>query len=84
MSREPTQKIVRSQPSSSTTNGNSPPPPYPSVRLQAKILIPLLTSIAFGLMSTTLLIILVVPAFYAILEDFGLTSLAAERRHAAA
>ena len=53
-------------------------------RLQAKILIPLVTSIAFGLMSTTLLIILVVPASYANLNDFGLTSLAAGRRQAAA
>ncbi|MGI9498838.1 MAG: efflux RND transporter permease subunit, partial [Geminicoccaceae bacterium] len=48
--------------------------------LQAQILIPLVTSIAFGLMATTLLMILVVPSFYAILDDFGLTSLAAERK----
>lgn len=50
---------------------------------QAQILIPLVTSIAFGLVATTLLIIFVVPAFYTILDDFGLTSLAAERRKAA-
>ncbi len=48
--------------------------------LQAQVLIPLVTSIAFGLMATTLLMIFIVPAFYAILDDFGLTSLAAERR----
>ncbi|MGI9420761.1 MAG: efflux RND transporter permease subunit, partial [Geminicoccaceae bacterium] len=48
--------------------------------LQAQVLIPLVTSIAFGLMATTLLMILIVPAFYAILDDFGMTSLAAERR----
>ena len=48
--------------------------------LQAQVLIPLVTSIAFGLLATTLLIILVVPAFYAILDDAGMTSLAAERR----
>jgi len=47
---------------------------------QAQILIPLVASIAFGLIATTLLIVFVVPAFYTILDDFGLTSLAAERR----
>ena len=47
---------------------------------QAQILIPLVTSIAFGLISTTLLIVLMVPAFYTILDDIGLTALAAERR----
>ncbi|MEM8812275.1 MAG: efflux RND transporter permease subunit [Pseudomonadota bacterium] len=51
---------------------------------QAQVLVPLVTSIAFGLMATTLLIVFVVPAFYTILDDFGLTSLAAERRTAAA
>lgn len=52
--------------------------------LQAQVLIPLVTSIAFGLMTTTVLVLLVVPAFYAILDDFGLTSLARDRRLAAA
>ncbi|MEM8988779.1 MAG: efflux RND transporter permease subunit [Pseudomonadota bacterium] len=42
--------------------------------LQAQPLIPLVTSIASGLTATTLLILLVVPAFYAVLEDLGLTS----------
>lgn len=51
--------------------------------LQAQTLIPLITSISFGLLSATLLITLVVPAFYGILDDFGLTSLAAERKAAA-
>lgn len=45
--------------------------------LQAQILIPLVTSIAFGLIMVTLLLMLVVPAFYAVLHDFGLTSLKA-------
>lgn len=45
-------------------------------------MIPLVTYIAFGLLATTLLILLVVPAFFAILDNFGLTSLAAERRAA--
>ena len=52
--------------------------------LQAQILIPLVTSIAFGLIATTVLIVFVVPAVYAILDDLGATSLAAERRRAAA
>jgi len=47
---------------------------------QAQVLIPLVTSISFGLVGTTLMIVFVVPAFYTILDDFGLTSLAAERK----
>ncbi|WP_428687585.1 efflux RND transporter permease subunit [Roseibium sp.] len=47
---------------------------------QAQVLIPLVTSISFGLIGTTLMIIFVVPAFYTILDDFGLTSLAKERK----
>lgn len=43
--------------------------------LQAQFLIPLVASIAFGLLATTVLILLVVPATYAILDDFGLTEL---------
>lgn len=43
--------------------------------LQAQVLIPLVASIAFGLLATTLLILLVVPATYAILDDFGLADL---------
>lgn len=43
--------------------------------LQAQILVPLVASIAFGLMATTLLILLVVPSAYAILDDFGLVHL---------
>ncbi|MEM7522193.1 MAG: efflux RND transporter permease subunit [Pseudomonadota bacterium] len=43
--------------------------------LQAQVLIPLVASIAFGLTSTTLLILLVVPAFYVVLDDLGLTTL---------
>ncbi|MBX2805503.1 MAG: efflux RND transporter permease subunit [Hyphomicrobiales bacterium] len=48
--------------------------------LQAQILIPLVTSLGFGLLASTILVLFVVPAFYAILDDFGLTTLAAERR----
>jgi len=47
---------------------------------QAQVLIPLVTSIAFGLIATTVLIVFVVPAFYTILDDFGFTALTRERR----
>lgn len=40
--------------------------------LQAQVLVPLVTSLAFGLMATTLLVLLLVPAIYSILDDFGL------------
>ncbi|MDX1655257.1 MAG: efflux RND transporter permease subunit, partial [Candidatus Competibacteraceae bacterium] len=40
--------------------------------LQAQVLIPLATSIVFGLLATTALVLLVVPAFYGILNDLGL------------
>jgi len=39
--------------------------------LQAQILIPLVTSLAFGLMATTMLVLFLVPAIYSILDDFG-------------
>jgi multidrug efflux pump subunit AcrB len=45
--------------------------------LQAQTLIPLATSIAFGLMASTVLVLLVIPSFYLILSDFGLTEKAA-------
>ena len=41
--------------------------------LQAQILIPLATSIVFGLLASTVLILLVIPALYGILDDLGLT-----------
>lgn len=42
--------------------------------LQAQILIPLATSITFGLMASTLLVLLLVPALYVVVADFGLTA----------
>jgi multidrug efflux pump subunit AcrB len=39
--------------------------------LQAQVLIPLVASLAFGLMATTILVLFIVPAAYAILADFG-------------
>ena len=43
--------------------------------LQAQVLIPLVTSLAFGLMATTLLVLFLVPAIYSILDDFGLANI---------
>ncbi len=42
--------------------------------MQAQMLIPIAVSIAFGLMASTLLILVVIPCFYAIADDFGLTA----------
>ena len=50
--------------------------------LQAQILVPLVLSLAFGLMASTLLVLFVMPSFYAILHDFGLTTLARDKRQA--
>ena len=47
--------------------------------LQAQVLIPLVTSIAFGLMASTVLVLIVVPSAYAILHDFGLSTVAQEQ-----
>ena len=38
------------------------------------MLIPLATSIAFGLMASTVLVLLVIPSLYAILGDMGLVA----------
>ncbi|MEE8544502.1 MAG: efflux RND transporter permease subunit [Alphaproteobacteria bacterium] len=46
--------------------------------LQAQVLTPLVTSLVFGLLASTVLVLLVVPALYTILEDFGLTALSGE------
>jgi HAE1 family hydrophobic/amphiphilic exporter-1 len=48
--------------------------------LQAQVLVPLVTSLAFGLMASTVLVLIVVPTLYAILNDLGLTTLAREER----
>ena len=41
--------------------------------LQAQVLKPLVVSIAFGLIASTLLVLFIVPALYTILDDFGLS-----------
>ncbi|MCJ8268045.1 MAG: efflux RND transporter permease subunit, partial [Psychrosphaera sp.] len=42
--------------------------------LQAQVVQPLVVSIIFGMSMSTVLILLVLPALYVLLEDFGLTS----------
>ena len=42
--------------------------------LQAQVLIPLAISIAFGLLASTVLVLLVVPCLYAVLADVGLVT----------
>ncbi len=41
--------------------------------LQAQVLLPLVTSLVFGLFSATLLVLVMVPTLYVILDDYGLT-----------
>ena len=41
--------------------------------VQAQILIPLACSIVFGLMTTTVLVLLVIPALYSVFDDLQLT-----------
>ncbi len=50
--------------------------------LQAQILIPLVASLVFGLSASSVITLFVLPAFYAILDDFGISTLARERRAA--
>ena len=44
--------------------------------LQAQVLIPLATSIVFGLLASTVLVLFVVPALFSVFADLGLTSAA--------
>jgi multidrug efflux pump subunit AcrB len=48
--------------------------------LQAQILIPLVASLTFGLLASALIVLFVLPAIYAILDDFGLSTLARDRK----
>jgi len=41
--------------------------------LQAQMIIPIATSIAFGMASSTILVLVAIPSFYSILGDFNLT-----------
>ncbi|NND18038.1 MAG: hypothetical protein HKN98_05600, partial [Silicimonas sp.] len=47
--------------------------------LQAQILIPLVASLVFGLLTASLIVLFALPAIYAILDDLGLSTLARER-----
>jgi len=51
---------------------------------QALILVPLVTSIVFGMLTSTLLIMLVLPAMYAIMEDYGFVEFADDPQSVAA
>jgi multidrug efflux pump subunit AcrB len=51
--------------------------------LQAQVLVPLVNALAFGLASATVLVLVLMPALYAILHDFGLTSVSREGRETA-
>jgi hydrophobic/amphiphilic exporter-1 (mainly G- bacteria), HAE1 family len=44
--------------------------------LQAQVLIPLVASLVFGLLASTILVLIMVPAAYAILTDLRLTTVA--------
>jgi HAE1 family hydrophobic/amphiphilic exporter-1 len=46
--------------------------------LQAQVLIPLVTSIVFGMLTSTMLVLLVLPAAYGIMEDTGFIELTNE------
>jgi len=46
--------------------------------LQAKVLIPLIVSLVFGMLSATLLLLVVLPATFTILEDIGFTELSVD------
>lgn len=41
--------------------------------LQAQMIVPIATSIAFGMLASTVLVLVAIPSFYTILDDFGLT-----------
>ena len=47
---------------------------------QALILVPLVTSIVFGMLTSTLLILMVLPSVYAIMEDIGFVKLASAEK----
>jgi multidrug efflux pump subunit AcrB len=50
--------------------------------LQAQVLIPLATSIVFGLLASTLLVLFVVPALFSVFADLGMTTAAKIREEA--
>lgn len=51
--------------------------------LQAQILIPLVASLVFGMLTASLVVLFALPAIYAILDDLGLSTLAHAKKAAA-
>ena len=47
--------------------------------LQAQVLVPLVTSLVFGLIASTLLVLIVIPCLYSVLADFGRSPAKANR-----
>ena len=52
--------------------------------LQAQVLKPLVISVVFGLLASTVMVLFVVPALYSILADAGLGTIAGREREEAA
>ena len=50
--------------------------------LQAQVLVPLVTSLAFGLLASTVLVLFVVPSLYMILDDYGFTTVSRDKDRA--
>ena len=46
--------------------------------LQAQVLVPLVASVVFGMISSTLLLLLVLPAAYSIMEDLGIREISSD------
>ncbi|GAB4272582.1 MAG: efflux RND transporter permease subunit [Pararhodobacter sp.] len=65
-----------------TVVGMAPLLAEPSI--QAQVLKPMVVSMVFGMLASTMLVLVVLPAFFAILDDFGLARGARRRRRAAA
>jgi multidrug efflux pump subunit AcrB len=48
--------------------------------LQAQIMVPLVASLTFGLTASSFVVLFIVPAFYSILDDFGISTLSSNER----
>lgn len=48
--------------------------------LQAQVLVPLVASVVFGMLSSTLLLLLVLPAAYSIMEDLGIREVSSDEQ----
>jgi Cu/Ag efflux pump CusA len=61
---------------SSTTTIAGLVPLLAETSTQAQVLKPLVISVSFGLLTSTVLVLIVIPSLYAILADFGLAKAA--------